>query len=188
MNEQTPDWETKIFTEMKEHPDLMKKVITIVKHEVDCIRQDFIDTSSLSTRSSRKRSRELYWDDILKDTGINFEDEFEDEFVTPEMFTRLSSTQKHTFFLQRNVLHKKDIDIVMAKFEEAQCGKIMPSPSEMTWADAVKILDGQISTDETKLMENLPESVDTDEILSNLDSTFENNSEMDASIRIIFIL
>lgn len=136
-----------------------------------------------SKRSSRKRSREIYWSEILAGTDADFGD---DEYVSTQSFAEMNEAQKSHFFKQREVSDATK-KIIVDKLLRALGKEALPLPSNMTWKDAEKILDA-IKYDETELMKDLPEHTDTEDIFSKLEKIFANKSEMDACIRIIFLL
>jgi hypothetical protein len=183
----TTSWKTDITKELQDNPRL-NRVIEIIENEIEAIKQDnFESVSSVSalSKSSRKRKRATSWSEILQDIDVKFEN----EYIDPCSFSEMNNVQVDTFLRQRGALdHKKAI---LEKLQEALTGPLLPSPSNMTWDNALRILDGPVSDSDTKIMECLPEVDDIGElpdIIKELDVTFRNVSETDACIRVIFVL
>lgn len=108
--------------------------------------------STVSKKSGRKRVREISWDDILQViTTLRIPDE---ECVTPEMFARVSETQKNYFLDRFHLLPMKES--IMTKLLEETGMDPLPSPSNMTWKDALKFLLKTYFGGEEILMTNLP--------------------------------
>ena len=65
----------------------------------------------------------------------------------------------------------------------------LPSPSDMTWKDAKKILSSvDIARNSDKILENLPSITPRKDILADVDMFFSNETEMDATVRVVQFL
>ena len=65
----------------------------------------------------------------------------------------------------------------------------LPSPSNMTWKDATKILSSvDITTNSDKILENLPSITPRKDILADVNMFFSNMTEMDATVRVVQFL
>ena len=65
----------------------------------------------------------------------------------------------------------------------------LPSPSDMTWEDATKILSSaDITRNSDKILENLPSITPRKDILADVNMFFSNVTEMDATVRVVQFL
>ena len=65
----------------------------------------------------------------------------------------------------------------------------LPSPSNMTWKDATKILSSvDITTNSDKILENLPSITPRKDILDDVNMFFSNVTQMDATVRVVQFL
>ena len=65
----------------------------------------------------------------------------------------------------------------------------LPSPSDMTWEDATKILSSaDITRNSDKILENLPSITPRKDILADVNMFFSNVTEMDAAVRVVQFL
>ena len=65
----------------------------------------------------------------------------------------------------------------------------LPSPSDMTWEDATKILSNvDITRNPDKILENRPSITPRKDILADVDIFFSNVTEMDAIVRVVQFL
>ena len=139
-----------------------------------------------SKRSSRKRKRELYWSELLKDTDINISDN--QSFITPDSFVDLNKEQRDTF-LNFIGLSEDQKTTLMVKVMEA---KSIPSPSSMKWADVKSILDGSIP--EISDFEELADddtttiSITLSSMVTMLKNNFRRVSEMEVVVRVFSLL
>lgn len=185
MADSPKDWGTQVESALAEHPDLLSQVKDIVQNEIEAVKQEFVETSSVRTSrtSSRKRKRELEWSEVLSGTGLTFVN----EYINPLSLAEMNDAQINTFFQQRGAEEHKES--IMSRLNEAIKGQLLPTPSNMTWTDATKILSCSISKNEAELMVDLPEVTTLDlDSHQYLDKIFTNVSEMDACIRVIFLL
>lgn len=88
-----------------------------------------MQSASVSSRgSSRKRSRELYWKDVLEGSDITIPDTI---YTTPEHFTEMTERQKKSFMEEHLHLRSDQVLTLTAKVNEALQSKPIPSPSGM---------------------------------------------------------
>ena len=174
-------WNTQLESALADQPDLLSRIKDSIQIEIDAAKQDGIESASTTSSKSRKRKRELYWTEILHGTGLTFED----EYVDPRSLLEWNDAQLNNFLYRRNAFEYKTF--ILSRLNEASGG--LPSPSKMTWELCRKILHGPISRDDTTIMAGLPEEgVDISTTMGNLDKIFTNASEMDACVRVMFIL
>ena len=80
--------------------------------------------------------------------------------VEPHSVSQMNDQQITQFLSQRDALDHEVA--IMERLHQAILG--LPTPSNITWADAAKILDCPISHDETKIMQSLPYADEISEI------------------------
>lgn len=147
------------------------------------------EASVATTRSSRKRSRELAWCDVLLGTGIAVPST---EFNTPNHFVEMDQLQQ-AMFLRRIGLNSREEGLLRTKIKEALKLKSIPSPSSMTWADVPAILHGHVPSD-TSLQD--PPHVSSSEfgdavilsIIETMKKKFRRVSEMEVVVRVFLMV
>lgn len=148
--------------------------------------------SVATTRSSRKRSRELAWCDVLEGTGLVVPSR---EFNTPYHFMEMDQEQQATF-LARMGLDERGSALLRTKLNEALQSKGVPSPSTMKWSDVPAILHGGLPRD--FLLQNPPDvsssssSVFDDDVIKSIieimASKFRRLSEMEVVVRVFLMV
>lgn len=145
--------------------------------------------ASRSTRSSRKRAREIDWNVVLEGTGIRIP---ADEYITPYHFVDMTALQQE-YFLTRMGLDSRGRNMLTTKLRETLASKPVPSPSAMKWSDVRAILHGEIPTIPSTLrIPDVTSSLFTDAILESIidimRTKFKRVSEMDVVVRVFLMV
>ena len=133
-----------------------------------------------STRSSRKRRRELDWSAIVKDVPHN---------IIP--FPVFAELQQEVQMLQLKVYFGEEAQTVWQVIESNLIEPIIPPPSRMKWSDIDSVLDGVVAIDSTELLQGLPDPVperNSYEYFKNLDLYLDRQTEAEACCRVFFML
>jgi hypothetical protein len=137
----------------------------------------------MSTRSSRKRAREVVWAEVFTDVVIP-----SDEGITPDHFNTMTASQQTKFLHRYNM--KDNLEYVQRRVAECLSLKPIPSPSNMKWSNISSILESKCEKNIQALeAATLPEvKLDAITIMQILHRKFKNKSEMDVVIRIFSLI
>ncbi len=139
-----------------------------------------------STRSSRKRAREVVWADVfMGDTDVVIPS---DEFNTPDHFNTMTASQQARFLRGYNM--EDNLENVGRKVTECLSFKPIPSPSNMKWSNISSILESKCDNVIRALeAATLPEvKLDAITIMEILKCKFKNQSEIDVVIKIFSLI
>ena len=143
--------------------------------------------SRSTSTASRKRAREITWDEVLVEILPN-PPSIPTWTVTPEHFIKCTTDEIDSFLDIFDLLEHKRM--VLKRLQDCLKGAHIPTPSEMKWSDVPRILEGLIpkrGREESGVNENkcsLP-----DELLSFFnDENFRNVTEMEAVIRVAAVV
>ena len=137
-----------------------------------------------TTRSSKKRAREVGWLDIFEENPLTLTE----EFITPEQYMTMSTNQKIKFRRQNDL--KVNLQEVQLRITQCFSRKPIPSPSNMKWDTIDIILENKFPLKRIQDFsgEHKQVKLDADAFMEILDTKFENRTEMEVVVRIFSLL
>ena len=137
--------------------------------------------SHASSRAGRKRARELTWEEVLV--------EIENppalpKWATPELFCALNAADQDSFLALFGLSSHKIT--LLKRLDDCVQGKPLPAPSDMTWKNVPRILEGTMPKRSTRKAGEMGTVEDT--VLEVLRGVFTHNfrnvTEMEAVMRV----
>ena len=140
-------------------------------------------TSHASSRAGRKRARELTWEEVLLE--IENPPAIPAWATTPELFCALNAADQESF-LDLFGLSSHKITL-LRRLDDCVRGKPLPAPSDMTWKNVPRILEGTMpkcSTRKAGEMGTVVEDTFLEVLRGVFTHNFRNVTEMEAVMRV----